>query len=202
MFQPHEQKDCKKNLMSSRDYMHQIINDRHTVRMCIISWRVDRIVRNTITLCTLIANKIMNIWNILMKKTVATISSKNPNQLKKWIDTLLGQVDYLHVYIVDYEFVPYFLKNKKIIIGRSENYGDYEESNVLFWCDKIPQDFKHIIIIDENIHSSINIDKLKMNTVCGNIFPYKVSQIQPDFFLSLKFNNIKGYLETLREIIQ
>lgn len=72
-------------------------------------------------------------------RIVASIASipNRVDSLKTSIESILPHVDMLHVYLNKYKYVPSFLKNRKIIIARSQDYGDNGDAGKFYWSNKI-----------------------------------------------------------------
>lgn len=72
--------------------------------------------------------------------------------LKDTVKSILPNVDRLHVFLNNYDFVPDFLNDNKIIVARSQDYGDYGASNKFFWSDKIYNCY-HFVCDDDLIYT-------------------------------------------------
>lgn len=90
-------------------------------------------------------------------RKVATLALSSTNNILEIINSILIHVDYLHIYLQNFVEIPEFLNNSKIIIARSQDYGDFGEYNKYFWCDKLSNCY-HFICIPK-IHS---IDDFKL----------------------------------------
>jgi hypothetical protein len=74
-----------------------------------------------------------------MTKIVASLTTipSRIRSLKETVNSILPNVDFLHVFLNGYEKVPPFLNDEKIIVARSQDYGDNGDANKFFWCDKV-----------------------------------------------------------------
>jgi FkbM family methyltransferase len=67
--------------------------------------------------------------------SLASIPSRE-EQLEQVVDSLLPQVDQLCVYLNGYKHVPRFLKQDRIVVGRSQDTGDLGDAGKFFWCER------------------------------------------------------------------
>ena len=73
--------------------------------------------------------------------------------LEKTVASILPNVQYLHVYLNKYRHVPNFLINNKIIVARSQDYGDNGDAGKFFWSDKIKECY-HFTCDDDLIYNN------------------------------------------------
>ena len=57
--------------------------------------------------------------------------------LKRCIESLVGQVDTLHVFLNGFDDIPGFLEHEKIFITRSQDFGDLGECGKYYWTDDL-----------------------------------------------------------------
>lgn len=62
---------------------------------------------------------------------------ENMSYLKTSVESILPQVDTLHVFLQDYESVPAFLNHEKIYISRSQDFGNLGECGKYYWVEEI-----------------------------------------------------------------
>jgi len=87
-------------------------------------------------------------------KIVASVASipERTISLEKTVDSILPNVSTLHVYLNNYLIVPDFLENEKIIVARSQDYGDYGDAGKFFWANKI-RDCIHFTCDDDIVYT-------------------------------------------------
>ena len=75
-----------------------------------------------------------------MNKQITVSMASIPNRqdgLKSAVKSLIGQVDYLNIYLNNYKLVPSFLKNSKILIFRSQDYRDLGDIGKFYFSENI-----------------------------------------------------------------
>ena len=77
--------------------------------------------------------------------------------LQEIINSILPNVDRLNVFLNNYQNIPDFLINEKIVIERSQNHSDNGDSNKFFWVDKINNAY-HFICDDDIIYKKKYFD--------------------------------------------
>jgi len=70
--------------------------------------------------------------------------------LKKTVESILPQTDTLNVFLNDYKYVPSFLKHKKIVVARSQDFEDFGSNAKFFWAEHIKG--YHFTIDDDIIY--------------------------------------------------
>ena len=70
-----------------------------------------------------------------VEASLASIPSRSA-LLQRVVASLLPQVDLLRVYLNGYADVPGFLSSEKILVRRSQDYGDLGATAKFFWCHK------------------------------------------------------------------
>jgi len=99
-----------------------------------------------------IYNLYINYILIMIVASLASIPSRI-RSLEKTVQSLFNNVSYLHVYLNDYQDVPKFLYNPKIIIARSQDYGNNGDAGKFFWTDKIShKEGGYHFICDDDIY--------------------------------------------------
>jgi GR25 family glycosyltransferase involved in LPS biosynthesis len=72
------------------------------------------------------------------------------HELQLVVDSLVGQVDTLHVYLNEFSIVPEFLERDKIFITRSQDFGMLGECGKYYWTDDLPG--YHLICSDRLVY--------------------------------------------------
>jgi hypothetical protein len=67
--------------------------------------------------------------------SLATIPSRAKN-LPGVVESLLSQVDVVRVYLNGYTDVPSFLRQKRIVVARSQDHGNIGDAGKFFWCEE------------------------------------------------------------------
>ena len=89
--------------------------------------------------------------------SVASIPQR-VKSLEQTVISILPQVDRLNVYLNNYTDSPAFLKDKKIIIARSQDHGDLGDAGKFFWCESVKG--YHATIDDDLLYCDDYIDRL------------------------------------------
>jgi len=122
---------------------------------------------------------------------LASIPSR-VESLEKVINSLLGQVDEIGVYLNNYEAVPAFLKHPRIRVARSQKHGDVRDNGKFFFVEKTNATFYATVDDDiaypENyIAELIRHQKLLGGTqavgVHGSIYPRPVKKLLSNRYL-------------------
>lgn len=99
----------------------------------------------------------------LMVASLCSIPSR-VQSLEDTINSILPNADYLHVFLNNYDTVPNFLNHPKIIVARSQDYGDLGDCNKFFWADKIENCY-HFVCDDDLIYTEkyfrYHLEKIK-----------------------------------------
>ena len=112
--------------------------------------------------------------------------------LEKVINSLLGQVDEIGVYLNNYQDVPAFLKHPRIRVARSQKYGDVRDNGKFFFVEKTKATFYATVDDDiaypENyIAELVRNQKLLGGTqavgVHGSIYPRPVKKLLSNRYL-------------------
>ena len=77
---------------------------------------------------------------IRIMASVASIPHRE-SSLQRVIESLLPQVDRLNVYLNAYERPPAFTRHPKIVVARSQEYGDFGDAAKFFWLSGCAQYF-------------------------------------------------------------
>jgi hypothetical protein len=102
---------------------------------------------------------------------VASIPRRE-KMLEITINSIINQIDILNVYLNNYKHIPNFLKNKKINIIRSQDFGDLGSNGKFFATDKVEGYYFTLdddIIYNKNYVNYLvdSIDKYKRKAIVG-----------------------------------
>jgi hypothetical protein len=129
------------------------------------------------------------------KDTVFVALASIPSRvesLEKVINSLLGQVDEIGVYLNNYEAVPVFLKHPRIRVARSQKHGDVRDNGKFFFVEKTKATFyatvdDDIAYPDNYIAELVRYQKLLGGTqavgVHGSIYPSPVKKLLSNRYL-------------------
>jgi len=84
----------------------------------------------------------------VIRACLASIPGRTES-LRGTVDSLLGQVDRVSVYLNGYEDVPAFLENERIDVARSQDHGDRGDAGKMFWTGA--GDFDYYISCDDDL---------------------------------------------------
>ncbi len=82
--------------------------------------------------------------------SMATIPSR-VQLLEQVVSTLLPQVDRLNVYLNGFNEIPHFLKDARIEVARSQEYGDQKDNGKFFWSERVATGY-HLTVDDDIIY--------------------------------------------------
>ena len=77
--------------------------------------------------------------NSNLKKITVSIASipSREKSLNFTVNSILNQIDVLNIYLNGYDYIPLFLKNKKINIMRSQDYKNLGDIGKFYWSDTV-----------------------------------------------------------------
>jgi FkbM family methyltransferase len=67
--------------------------------------------------------------------SLASIPSR-AHILPRTVESLLGQVDIVRVYLNGYDSVPECLRQERVVVARSQDHGDHGDAGKFFWCEE------------------------------------------------------------------
>lgn len=79
---------------------------------------------------------------------LATIPERE-SSFRKTFATLIDQVDFLCVYLNNFDSVPDFLRHDRVIVERSQNFGDLKDTGKFFFIDRFPD--AYYFTVDDDI---------------------------------------------------
>ena len=120
---------------SSRDFLYGIREE-------VLSKKVERMINGLYDAAPVMSPPMRveyptpEVQTSVIHAALASIPSRSL-ALTRVVDSLLPQVDYLHVYLNEYSSVPPFLIHPKIEVTRSQDFGDFGDAGKFWWASKV-----------------------------------------------------------------
>lgn len=125
--------------------------------------------------------------------TVVTIPSRI-SMFEKVVESIINQVDELRVYLNNVEEIPSYLKQKKITVESSKDFGDLADNGKFFWSNNM-KGF-HFTIDDDIIYPSDYIKQLKKK-----LSQYQFNAVVGVHGVLIKKNSFKNYYDRDSRIV-
>ena len=133
--------------------------------------------------------------NIYVVANMATFPERM-ELLEKVVNSILNQVDILNIYLNNYDYIPEFLKNKKInVVLSNDALGDIKDNGKFYFLDKVPEYCYYFTIDDDILYPSNYVNKLieKLNFYNDKIAVGVHGIIFNTSFNSFKESRIKNF---------